>query len=242
MMDMHCHVDLYKDPQSVLMRANNAGIYVLSVTTTPKAWVGTAKIAKGFRRVKTALGLHPQIAHERLGELDLFERLIQEVEYIGEIGLDRTKLYEKYYDEQLYAFRRIVELLANNGGKPMSIHSRNAVDDVIDVLESYPNAGHPILHWFSGSMKQLERSIQLGCWFSVGPKMLVTEKGRNIIKKIPLDRILLETDGPFTRQKCGELFEPIHTLGFIEKIGEIKGIEEFNLKLKLSENLRNLVA
>ena len=65
MIDFHCHLDLFPDPQRVAAEAEAAGIYVLSVTTTPKAFRQTAALAKGKRHIRTALGLHPQLAHER---------------------------------------------------------------------------------------------------------------------------------------------------------------------------------
>lgn len=75
MIDFHCHLDLYPNPAKIIAEADAAGIYVLSVTTTPKAWRETARLAKGMKRIRTAVGLHPQIAHERLQELALFEEL-----------------------------------------------------------------------------------------------------------------------------------------------------------------------
>ncbi len=70
MMDMHCHLDLYTNPQYVAKRCKDENIYVLSVTTTPKAWYGTSSLAKDCPRIRTALGLHPQQAHERWQELE----------------------------------------------------------------------------------------------------------------------------------------------------------------------------
>jgi TatD DNase family protein len=62
----------------------------------------------------------------------------------------------------------------------MSIHSRRAAGAVLDRLEGHTGAGSPVLHWFSGTKRELERAMKLGCWFSVGPVMLQTEKGRDL--------------------------------------------------------------
>ena len=67
------------------------GIYVLSVTTTASAWEGTAALAHGCPRIRTALGMHPQLAHERKHELPLFQRLIEKTDYVGEVGLDGSR-------------------------------------------------------------------------------------------------------------------------------------------------------
>src|SRR5438270_9304220 len=79
----------------------------------------------------------------------------------------------------------------------MSIHSRRASGAVLDFLEKYPEAGTPVLHWFSGSLRDLDRAIKLGCWFSVGPAMLSSDKGRTIAARMPCERVLTESDGPF---------------------------------------------
>ena len=76
MIDFHCHLDLYPDPVAVVEQCSKDGTYVLSVTTTPSAWLGTKRLALHAPRIRTALGLHPQIAHERIRELSLFDTLI----------------------------------------------------------------------------------------------------------------------------------------------------------------------
>ena len=102
MIDFHCHLDLYPDPEKEIREADAAGIYVLSVTTTPKAWVQTARLARGRKRIRTALGLHPQLAHERQNELPQFEHLLPRVRYVGEIGLDGTSGFGQYAAQQRY--------------------------------------------------------------------------------------------------------------------------------------------
>ena len=75
-MDFHCHVDLYPDHREVLNDLRECNYYVLSVTTVPSAWRGTVKLTEGISRCKTALGLHPQLAHLRKHELAIFDELI----------------------------------------------------------------------------------------------------------------------------------------------------------------------
>ena len=82
MMDMHCHLDLYKNPHQIVAKCKEQGLYVLSVTTTPKAWSGTNALTRGYDRIRTALGLHPQLAHERDNELELFKTLLPDSKYV----------------------------------------------------------------------------------------------------------------------------------------------------------------
>ena len=199
MIDFHAHIDLYPDPHAVLNQCVSERLYVLSVTTTPSAWSGTSDLAKNAPRVRTALGIHPQLAHERAGELPLFAELLPRVNYVGEIGLDGSPELRTHWPRQQQVFSRVLELCTRVGGRIMTIHSRRAATAVLDQLSDHPNAGTPILHWFSGSQKELRRAVDLGCWFSVGPAMLSGKKGRQLALAMPKDRLLTESDGPFAR-------------------------------------------
>ena len=106
------------------------------------------------------------------------------------------------------------------GGRILSIHSRNSAAQVIKCLSENLGCSTPILHWFSGSLRELNNAISLGCWFSVGPAMFSSSRGRDRIALMPIDRILLETDGPFTRDN-GNIFEPIHTRSLISELAKI---------------------
>ena len=85
-----------------------------------------------------------------------------------------------------------------DGGRIISIYSRNAANDVLDIIESNVINSIPILHWFSGNMQEVERANTFGCWFSISPAMLLGKKGKNLVSKMPLSKILPETDAPFT--------------------------------------------
>jgi TatD DNase family protein len=87
----------------------------------------------------------------------------------------------------------------SEGGKIMTIHSRRAATAVLDHLERHTEAGVAILHWFSGTKQELRRAIDAGCWFSVGPGMVASPAGLRLIREMPKERVLTESDGPFTR-------------------------------------------
>ena len=197
MIDFHCHLDLYPDPQKVIEICDKYGIYVLSVTTTPKAWPKTNVLIKGRKKIRTALGLHPQVAHERLNELSLFDFLLGETKYVGEVGLDGSPELKQHFPAQMQAFKHILSSSSRGGGKIFSIHSRKAENVVLDTLARFPDAGIPVLHWFTGSKSQLQRAIDMGCWFSVGPAMIQSTRGKSLVKLMPKDRVLMESDGPF---------------------------------------------
>lgn len=199
MIDFHCHLDLYPDPKKIIDLCDKARMYVLSVTTTPKAWIKTNALVKGEKRIRTALGLHPLVVHERMNELSLFDLLLSETEYVGEVGLDGSPELRPHFPAQVKAFDHILSTSSRVGGKIFSIHSRKAENLVLDKLACFPDAGVPVLHWFTGTKRQLQRAIDMGCWFSVGPGMIRSMKGKSLVEFMPRDRILMESDGPFTK-------------------------------------------
>lgn len=240
MIDLHCHIDLYPDPKAIARQCHEAGVYVLSVTTTPKAWHGTNDLAKEYPRIRTALGLHPGIAHQRITELPLFDALISEARYVGEIGLDGSPALRCYSNYQVQVFNHILHATSQAGGRVMSIHSRRAVDEVLALLARYPNSGIPVLHWFSGTKKQLEIAIKIGCWFSVGPAMIHGKRGRELVMSIPTDRLLTETDGPFTRNSATP-FTPWDVHWVTKVLAGLWAIPIAEVEGRLLDNFRRLV-
>jgi len=206
MIDFHCHLDLYHDPHQVIATCLQRGLFVLSVTTTPSAWNGTSALANNQDRIQTAIGLHPQMAHERHSELSLFDANLAKVQYVGEIGLDGAPEFRQHWETQIKVFEHILRSCMRKGGRIMSIHSRRASHAVLEKLEVFKGAGVPVLHWFSGSFHDLERAKVLDCWFSVGPAMLSGERGRALVSKMPRHRILTESDGPFTKTENRSLW------------------------------------
>ena len=206
MIDFHAHIDLFSDPKAVVRRCAELGIYVVSVTNTPSAWEQTAALAEGAPRIRTALGLHPQLARERKGELALFGRHIGRTRYVGEIGLDGSPDCRVFWQDQLDVFTEILQVCSRIGGRILTIHSRRAASEVLRILKKYPDAGVPILHWFTGTERELREASEMGCWFSIGPAMLASARSRAQIERMPSGRVLTESDGPFAQRHGGPLY------------------------------------
>jgi TatD DNase family protein len=241
MIDFHCHVDLFPNPGALVEECERIGLYVLSVTTVPSAWHGTMNLSRGSRRIRTALGLHPEIAHERQSELALFDELLPEAKYVGEIGLDRTLGTEARWPIQARVFRHVLASCERIGGRIMSIHSRRATDAVLDEIEAFPNAGIPVLHWFTGSQAQLRRAVTLGCWFSVGPAMLRGRRGRDLVAQMPRDRVLTESDGPFVRMGDRAAM-PADVFSALEHLASLWSVNPADADHIVMENFRVLVS
>jgi TatD DNase family protein len=241
MIDFHCHLDLFPDPSALIRECERTGCYVLSVTTTPSAWRGTSALSKGSKRVRTALGLHPELAHERRSELPLFDALLVEAKYVGEIGLDRTPGTEDRWPAQEQVFRHILASCEKAGGRIMSIHSRRAASEVLDALEAFPRAGTPVLHWFSGTREQLRQAVALNCWFSVGPSMLRGQRGRELFAHMPWDRVLTESDGPFAQIDSRPAL-PTDVGAALQYLGETWSLSQAEAETRVTDNFRRLLS
>jgi TatD DNase family protein len=239
--DLHCHLDLYNDPREVVARCIERRMYVLSVTTTPSAFDGTCALAEGADRIRTALGLHPQLAQERRAELPLFDRLLPRTRYVGEIGLDGAPECRQYWDAQIAVFDHVLAACEGAGGRVLSVHSRRASGAVLDMLGAHRSAGVAVLHWFSGSQRDLERAIALGCWFSVGPAMLRSDRGRALASLMPRDRVLTESDGPFAKIDDAPL-HPWQVDGAVTMLAEFWSRSPADASRILHGNLRRLTS
>jgi TatD DNase family protein len=204
LIDAHCHIDLFPNPHEVAARAEQAGVRVVSVTTTPAAYEITRQI--GDRHgITTALGIHPELVAERTRDLELFSELVPDVRWVGEVGLDRTARTASTFDRQVDVFSEVLRLCATHGGRMLSIHSRGAAGQVLDLIEKSPESGTFVLHWFSGTVAAAKRAAALGCWFSINEMMLRSVSGRRLLAVLPRNRVLTETDAPFAEAKGAAL-------------------------------------
>ena len=210
--DMHCHIDLVDNMVDFALSLEKMGISAFTVTTTPKAFEVESRILNRFSNLKIGLGLHPQLISSRYEEVEMIERYIHTQRYIGEIGLDYGKQFYFSKERQQIAFEKIM-YMCSNGNKVISIHSAYATSDVLNIIKKNNSATNNIciLHWFSGTNKQLQKAVELGCYFSINEKML--QKGNLNISQIPLERILLETDYPFISNVRGaqEVYKGLST-------------------------------
>ena len=236
MIDFHCHLDLYEDPRLVLEEASRRGCHLLAVTTTPLAWEGTCELVANTPRVKVAVGLHPELAATRHREIDRLCALLSETQYVGEIGLDGSRPHQESLSLQCEVFERVLSRCESLGGRIMTIHSRGAASLVLDQLEVHCKAGLPVLHWFSGTLKELQRAVAIGCWFSVGPAMLRGAKGRRLVSSMPMDRVLTETDGPLARRGSKPLM-PWDVSEAEVALGELWNVSIPAVQRQLSQNL-----
>lgn len=240
--DLHCHLDLYKDHAALIEECDQAAVATLAVTTTPKAWARNRDMAAASRHVRVALGLHPQLVAEREAEIALFERLLSETRYVGEVGLDAGPRFYRSFEAQERVFERVLRACAEHGDKILTIHSVRTVSKVLTHLErSLPtDRGRVVMHWFTGTAAEARRAIDMGCYFSINAEMLKSSKHRAMVASLPSDRLLTETDGPFV-ESDGRPVRPRDVAHTVAELAILRDMQADELATQIIRNLTTLV-
>ena len=164
----------------------------------------TLELGKQSDFILPFIGTHPEKAQD---DIESTFKLINEnnevISGIGEIGLDRTYTNsDEEFVKQEQVFRTQLSY-AEKFSKPVSIHSRKTLDEILEILPSY-NIPTTLLHWFDGNKKQLQKTMDLNCYVSFGPVMIYSKDKQVLLSKTHKDKILVETDGPVRFSRCFE--------------------------------------
>jgi len=249
--DSHAHLDdqqFQADLEEVLTRASAARVkYIVNVGYNLSSSEKSLELAKAYSNIYAVVGIHPHAAKEataktyqRLGELAQEDK----VRALGEMGLD-------YYwdnsprDVQQRVFREQIRL-AKELHLPIVIHDRDAHGDIISILqEEKASFVGGILHCFSGSWEMAELCLKMGFYLSfAGP--LTFNNAKNILevaKKVPLERILTETDSPYLTPNPwrGKRNEPARVVLVAEKIAALRGETPEKIGQITIENARKIL-
>lgn len=196
--DTHLHFDLYKDRQDVLKYVEKNTSYTIAVTNLPGLYERYLDKYDDMKYVRIALGFHPELVQQYKNQIAIFEKYVKNARYIGEIGLDFSARNKDNQIIQVEVFKHIIQECNKYRNKILTVHSRNAEAKVIEILEELHEC-KVIMHWYSGSIRNMNKALDRGYFFSVNPQMLLSKNGRKIVDHIPLDRMLIESDAPFTQ-------------------------------------------
>lgn len=243
LVDFHCHLDLYRDHAAAVAECDRLKVFTLAVTTTPLAWPRNQKLAARTKHVRAALGLHPQLVKDRAHELAVWRDYLSRTRYVGEVGLDASPAHYASFNTQKVVFETILRDCAGQGGKILTIHSVRTAKAVLDMVEAYlPSPrGKTVLHWFTGSKTEAARAVKLGMYFSINREMLRNERHRATVASLPLERLLTETDGPFTKVDDREA-RPRDVSLTIDELAELRSLPAKELTEIVASNLRHLVS
>lgn len=234
--DFHVHIDYYENYRDIYNYYDKQQVYALFVTNFPEVYRKSKNTFPDSKYVKLALGYHPEMIDIKPFNKKEFDQLVSKTKYIGEVGLDFSARANKFRSRQIEIFSYICEK-SSKEEKIMSIHSRKAEETVLEILKEY-NIKYAVFHWYTGSIEILNEALKLGYYFSLNPMMLKSKNGKEIIKSIPLNRVLIETDGPYGKIK-GRSILPEDIPGIYKEFERILNIK--NLKEIVFQNLNELL-
>lgn len=264
--DIHTHANFAafdRDREEVIQRARDARVAMINVGTQKDTSASAVALAEQYEGVYAAVGLHPihtsSSFHDsdELGaggsppaggftsrgekfDYDYYKKLAlhPKVVAIGECGLDYYRM-ENGKERQEANFRKQIEL-AIEVKKPLMLHIRNAYADVFNILRTYKGV-RGNLHFFAGTVHDAKKFLDLGYSFSFTGVITFARNYDEVVRYLPLPRIMSETDAPFVapapyRGKCNE---PAYVVEVVKKIAEIRGGKFEKVRAQLVENARS---
>lgn len=197
MIDSHCHIDLYANPSTIAFESGQARILTVLVTNSPSAYEMAYPRVQQFPNIRLALGCHPLEAISNRHHLSRFSQLVVTTQYVGEVGLDFSREGIVTKELQVENFRSVLRAVKRRRILPfMTVHSRRAEREVLSVLRE-ERVSPAVFHWYTGPASLVPTILDEGHYLSINPAMIKSEKGQRLIKGLPIDRVLTESDGPF---------------------------------------------
>lgn len=258
--DTHCHLNLNQfneDLESVLARAAQAGVeHILVPGIDLPTSLRAVELAEQHAGLFAAIGIHPNSAKSwESGNIKEIAALCKhpKVVAIGEIGLDYYR-HHAAPAQQKAAFQAQLEL-AQDTQLPVVLHSREAMQDVLLILKNWHGrllstrsglAARPgILHAFEGTLQEAREAAQLNFWIGIGGPITYPNAGHRleIIKKLPLESILIETDAPYLAPQAhrGERNEPANVKMVVQKMAETLNLNYDQVAKITSESADRLI-
>ncbi|MEL9969540.1 MAG: TatD family hydrolase [Metallosphaera sp.] len=238
LIDVHAHIDVKefdRDRDAIL---SDCDIIVVNAGVDLNTDLESVRLSRRYNNVIPAVGFHPEFIEKVDSEIENVLRLIDDVPIISEVGLD----YFWIKDETLRRRQREVLAkfmsLAETQGKPLVIHSRGGLREIIDMVSSYKTRF--AIHGYEGSVRDALEIVDLGGFLSF-PPIILRDKGRlNVVSNLPEDSILTETDSPFMGPDRTRNV-PCNVNLTLRKIAEVKRIEKEELEKKIESNFKRLL-
>ncbi|MGI5309668.1 TatD family hydrolase [Rheinheimera sp. WS51] len=249
--DSHCHLDLLEldklglSLDQVIAQATTEKIqHMLCVCVSLSKFEQMAQQVADYPMVSISCGEHPLHQHDQV-DPDLLLKYCQrsDVVAVGETGLDYFYSAETKASQQAAFVNHIA--VANRVNKPLIIHTREARQDTLDLMRSYKaeNAGG-VLHCFTESWDMAKAAMDMGFYISISGIMTFRNANelRDVVKKIPLDRLLIETDAPYLAPVPfrGKTNQPAYVTAVAKAIAELKGISVEDLAQVTTDNFYQL--
>ncbi|MFC2075252.1 TatD family hydrolase [Bdellovibrionota bacterium] len=246
--DTHTHLDdkaFKEDLEDVILRAKEAEVLnLITVSAAPGSIELTMELVSRFENVYGAVGLHPHDAKHFSPHIEAAIHLgskVKKIVAIGEIGLDYHYNFSPP-EIQREVFKTQLKI-AKEDGLPVIIHDREATEDLLKILEEEkPHKG--VIHCFTGDKAAAEKYLELGFHISFTGIITFPKAGalREVVKMVPMTRILLETDCPYLAPipNRGKRNEPSFVKYTAESLAKIKGISLDEVAKKTTQNAKSL--
>ncbi len=238
--DVHCHLTHQAFSDDVISVINNARDVIIHVAGSGLSDnKRVIDLSKEFSNVKASLGLFPWDA-VNMGDglvdtnLSFIKEHANDIICIGEVGLDHYwgKAREDW-DFQEWVLNKIIDLSLDIN-KPLLFHTRKAEKDVLRVINNRGVNG--IIHSYTGPHKLVNDFLSAGCYFSIPSVVARSPSFQSLVKRVPLNRLLTETDAPFLPIKAGQRSEPVNVKNTVKVIAEVKGVSVSVVEEELTNN------
>ncbi|MDP9612863.1 TatD family hydrolase [Streptomyces demainii] len=227
--DLHAHVE------TGIAAADLTALKAVVFAPTRTLDAARTALARTDSWTVWGVGVHPGLvkAHKGFSQ-EQFTHLCDRTPYVSEIGLGGKSRVTP--STQQATFTSILEVLQRSP-RITSIHSCAATEAVVRHLTNQPIHG-AVLHWWLGSDEETDRAIDLGCYFSVNPAMA---RRTDLLRRLPLDRVLPETDHPFGDRSCGPTRRPGNVVDIEQALSTLHGLSPARLRRQTWHNLSELV-
>jgi len=247
LVDTHAHLEELGDLDEAIRRAEEAGVIAI-ITMGSDRESNLWALSEGANRqgrvlkIYPAIGIHPWSLDS--SEIDREVKFIEENAHravaIGEIGLDywyrKVRKNPEKKEQQKELFKSLLRIAKENG-KPVSIHSRGAWMDCVEITIEM-EVRKAVFHWFTGPEEALKNLLDHGYYVSATPAANYSREHRAAIRNTPLENLLLETDSPVMYR--GEKAEPAYVLRSLSAVAELKGICKEKIAEETTENARRV--
>lgn len=240
LVNAHDHLSHYKENTAkALDMINNLQIITLANGQTVEEYASIQAVAEKCPYIKKGFGIHPWSVDEQTS-LENLEPYLADADFFGEIGLDY--FWEKrsqFYGRQREVFGFFLEQ-AEKYHKLVNIHTKGAEREILSYLRSHQLEA-TIIHWYSGPLDLVNDYLDLGIYFTISVDAGVSALTKELIRRLPMDRILTETDGPDSSEWLGLGYGfPDRLLAIIDQIAKVKGISGREVEERVYANYLRL--
>ncbi|MBF7097152.1 TatD family hydrolase [Alkalibacter mobilis] len=241
--DAHTHLEQFEDKiGDAINKMEKDKIMSVACSMNPGSYEYSKKFAEGKDLIIPAFGIHPWEAHKFVDDLDVFDSCIMESQLIGEIGLDFYWITNnKFYSYQRKVFEYMLSRCQRYEKSP-NMHTKGAESEILEYLMRY-EIKNPIIHWYSGPRDVFEKLVDRGCYFTIGVDVYNSKITRDLVKSLPKDKILTETDGPDALKWInGKRGYPSEIKKVVREISILLNMDEEEIKSQIYDNLTKILS